>query len=72
MVQCTSYSYRLQEVYHNILIECGIPMKLVGLIKMNLNETYSKVCTGKLLSCVYTIQNSLKQIFYCHCFSALL
>jgi hypothetical protein len=28
---------------HNILIECGVPMKLVRLIKMCLNETYSKV-----------------------------
>jgi hypothetical protein len=32
---------------HNILIEFGIPMKLIKLIKMCLNETYIKVGTGK-------------------------
>jgi len=32
-----------REVLHNILIEFGIPMKLVRLIKMCLNETYSRV-----------------------------
>jgi hypothetical protein len=31
-----------REVLVNILIEFGIPMKLVRLIKMCLNETYSK------------------------------
>jgi hypothetical protein len=29
---------------YNILIEFGVPMKLVRLIKMFLNETYSKMC----------------------------
>jgi hypothetical protein len=28
---------------YNILIEVGVPMKLIRLIKMCLNETYSKV-----------------------------
>jgi hypothetical protein len=36
-------------------------MKLVGLTKMYLNETYSKVCVGKHLSDNYPIQNGLKQ-----------
>jgi hypothetical protein len=36
-----------REVLYNILIEFGIPMKLVRLIKMSLNETCSKVCIGK-------------------------
>jgi hypothetical protein len=36
-------------------------MKLVRLIKMCLNETYSKVCIGKLLSDDFSIQNGLKQ-----------
>jgi hypothetical protein len=39
-----------REVLYNILLEFGIPKKLVRLIKMCLNETYSKVCIGKLLS----------------------
>jgi hypothetical protein len=32
-----------REVLYNILIEFGVPMKLVGLIKMCLNKMYSKV-----------------------------
>jgi hypothetical protein len=39
----------------------GIPMKLVRLIKMCLNETYSKVRVGKHLSDKFPIQNCLKQ-----------
>ena len=46
---------------YNILIEFGIPMKLVRLIKMCLNETYSKVRLGKHLSHKFPIQNGLKQ-----------
>jgi hypothetical protein len=37
-------------VLYNILLESAIPRKLVGLIKMCLNETYSTVCIGKNLS----------------------
>jgi hypothetical protein len=50
-----------REVLYNILIEFGIPMKLVMHIKMCLNETYSKVCIGKHLSDSFPIQNGLKQ-----------
>jgi len=32
---------------YNILIEIGIPMTLVRLIKMCLNETYSRVSVDK-------------------------
>jgi hypothetical protein len=39
-----------REALYNILIEFGIPRKLVGLIKMCLNETYSAVCIGQNLS----------------------
>jgi hypothetical protein len=39
----------------------GLPKKLVRIIKMYLNETYSKVRIGKLLSDTFPIQNVLKQ-----------
>jgi len=41
-----AYDSTRREVLYSILTEFGIPMKLVRLIKMCLNETYSKVCTG--------------------------
>jgi hypothetical protein len=34
----------------NILIDFGIPKKITGLIKMRLNETYSKVHISKIQS----------------------
>jgi hypothetical protein len=43
------------EVLYNILIEFGVPMKLVRLIKC------SKVCIGKHLSDSFPIQDGLKQ-----------
>jgi hypothetical protein len=46
---------------YSILIEFRVPMKLVRLIKMCINETYSEVCIGKHLSDKFLIQNSLKQ-----------
>jgi hypothetical protein len=38
-----TYNSIKREVLYNILLECGIPTKLVRLIKMCLNETCSKV-----------------------------
>jgi len=46
---------------YNILIELGIPLKLVRLIKMCQNETYSRVGVGKHLSDMFPIRNGLKQ-----------
>jgi hypothetical protein len=50
-----------REIIYSILIEFGIPRKLVGLIKMCLNETYSTVHVGKYQSDKFPIQNDLKQ-----------
>jgi len=44
-----------------ILIEFGIGMKLVRLIKMCLNETCSRMCVDKRLSDIFPIKNDLKQ-----------
>jgi hypothetical protein len=46
---------------YSIPTEYGISRKLVGLIKMCLNETYSRVLIGKNLSNKFRIQNGLKQ-----------
>ena len=45
----------------NILIEFGIPMKLVRLLKMCLTEMYSTFWVGKNLSDVFPFRNGLKQ-----------
>jgi hypothetical protein len=71
--------YRLQKVYdsvkrvvlYNILLGFGMPKKLVRLIKMCLNETYSKVCVGKHLSDTFPVQNGLKQDALLPCSSVL-
>jgi hypothetical protein len=56
-----AYDSVRREALHNILIEFVIPRKLVRIIQMCLNETYSRVCIGKNLSEKCTIQNGLKQ-----------
>jgi len=57
-----------REVLYNVLIESGILMKVM-LIKVCLNETYSKVYTGKNLmhSLFRMVWN--RKMLYCCCFS---
>ena len=56
-----AYDTVRREVVYNILIEFGILMKLVRLIKMCLTDTYSRVRVGKNLSDMFPIRNVLKQ-----------
>jgi hypothetical protein len=56
-----AYDSVKREALYSILLEFGTPKKLVRLIKMRLNETYSKVRVGKLLFDKFPIQNGLKQ-----------
>jgi hypothetical protein len=55
-----AYDSVRREVLYKILIGFG-PRKLVRLIKMCLNETFSKIRIGKHLSGAFSIQNGLKQ-----------
>jgi hypothetical protein len=53
-------SFRREALY-NIVIDFGIPKKLVSLIERCLTETYSRVRMGKNLSEMFPIRNVLKQ-----------
>jgi len=46
---------------YNILIEFGIPRKLVRVINLCLNETYSRVRVRKNLSSMFPSRNGLKR-----------
>ena len=46
---------------YKILVEFGVSLKLVRLIKLCLNGTYCRVRVGKHLSDVFRISNGLKQ-----------
>jgi hypothetical protein len=48
-------------VSYSILIEFGVPMKMVRLIKMCLNETYSKVDMGKHFYNSFHIPSGIRQ-----------
>ena len=56
-----AYDSVRRAVLYNILIEFGIPRKLVRLIKMCLTEKYSRVRVGRNWSDRYPIRNGLKQ-----------
>ena len=56
-----SYDSVRREVLYNILIDFGIPLLLVRLIKICLTETYSRVQVGKHLSDMFLIRICLKQ-----------
>jgi hypothetical protein len=54
-----AYDSVRKEVLYIILIEFGVPVKLVSLNKMYLNETCGKVGIGKHLSDNFPNQNGL-------------
>ena len=56
-----AYDSVRMEVLYNILIEFGIPVNLVRLIKMCLTETYNRVRVANILSDMFPIRNGLKQ-----------
>jgi hypothetical protein len=53
-----------RQVLYNILIEFGMPMKLLRLIKICLNETCGKVRASKNLPYAFPIQNDLSPLLF--------
>jgi len=56
-----AYDSVRRKVFYKILIEFGIPRKLVRLVKMSLTEIYRRVRVGKNMSHRFPIRNGLKQ-----------
>jgi Reverse transcriptase (RNA-dependent DNA polymerase). len=60
------------EVLYSIVIEFGVPMKLVRLMKVCLNKTYCRVRVGKHLSDLLLLGMVWnKDILYHNCFTTL-
>ena len=55
-----AYDSFKREVLYNILIEFGIPMKIVRLIELCLNKTYNRALVGKQLSYIFPIKDCWK------------
>jgi hypothetical protein len=61
------YDARSREVLYITIIECSKPMKLVRLLKMCLNETYSKAHITKHMSTHFLFRMvSNKEMIYHH------
>ena len=63
-----AYDSVRSEVLYNILIEFSVPMELARLIKMCLNETYSRVRVGMNLSDMFPIKKGIETR---RCFKAI-
>jgi len=57
----TAYASVRREILFNVLIEFGISIKLVGIIKMCLTEAHSRFRVGKNLSDMLPFRNGLKK-----------
>jgi hypothetical protein len=55
------YNSVRREVLYNILKEFGVPMRVVRLIEMCLNETYNKIHIGNHLLDNFPIQNGIER-----------
>jgi hypothetical protein len=67
-----AYDSVRKAVLYNILIQFGIHMNLIRLIKMCLTETYSRVRVGKICLDIFPIKMVLNmKMFHRHCCQAL-
>jgi hypothetical protein len=56
-----AYNSARRELLYSILIEFQVPMKLARLLKICLNQMYSRVHISKHLSGKFPVRNGLKQ-----------